>query len=586
MASFDLRARSPFSSRLRTTFIPNDVDTCLAKSIIRQESLRIAELEKEITRVKGLYDGLKMQYSQISDFIRDHRRMIHPVRRGLPDDILQEIFLHCVSTGRFIALHSSVPPLSLTAVCTSWRRVARSTPRLWASLHIPIFDQVNWRLDSPTWGFLSAEQAQAQLKCRASVVQQWLTLAKRKPLNLALPAPDWIQTRRTLNFPEELCLLLDVFKSSASSLKRLDIQITKNRLDGLGKIGSLKFCLLDDLHASLMNSAFEADSTKLRSLPLFSAPHLKKLRVSNFPFEVVSSLPVIWNQLTHLRLEKTQGPFDAWEVDCLLRKCPQLVHCSILPSRYQQRPSGHTPIHQDQVVVLHHLKYFDIDIPHPHEPATAAFAMLQLPALEDIGVFWAGLIHSPLLSLVEGCNIRTLNTAGTLFRGEELIQCLRLCPNLSVLLLGDKDSSSFATNFESDTDIDRTDAFLRMLSFPDDNGQVLCPCLEIFQISATHTEYTDQAVLAFIKAKQEGKRGISNLKSLAISFWRVQKLPMAKELSPYREQGLKLVLRYMAPSRLAASKTLGKSLATVSMPKSYHRYRRAKLDSERMQDIF
>ncbi|KAF9527564.1 hypothetical protein CPB83DRAFT_391763 [Crepidotus variabilis] len=590
MSTTDLHARSPFSSRLNTTYIPNDAEAQLAKKIALQEGTRLAALEQEIKRAAEQYNELRNQHLVLLTFIRDHLKMIHPLRRGIPDDILQEIFLHCIPINGFAALHRSKPPLGLTAVCSSWRRVALATPRLWASLHIPIFEQARWEPNSDRRGFLSPEQARELLRRRETVIKRCLALSKKLPLELSLPAADSLQM--AIGFPEELNLVLDIFSVCASRMKRLNIDITKFRLNEVTKMTSLSMGLLEELHISFQAFGFDFQDHqgKWNTLPPFSAPHLKQLWFSDFPFFIIPSLPIVWYQITHLCLERTTGPYDVQELIQLLKNCAQLVHCSLISSAFHVR--HHHPflpsVNLDQTVVLHHLKYFDIDVAYPHEHAAPAFSAFQLPALEDVGFFWAGLIRSPLISLVERCNLRVLNTAGALFSGEEFIDCLRECHNLTVLLLSDKDKLSGLidrTRFEGRSDIDRSDAFLRMLSSPALDGFVLCPRLEVFQSAVAQAKYTDQAVLDFVKAKQEGIPGVSQLKFFSIAFSRAQKLPLAKSLEPYRMQGLRLILRYLAPCR-PGSETLGQTLADASMPKPFERYRRTTVDPRIGRDIF
>ncbi|KAF9475953.1 hypothetical protein BDN70DRAFT_864003 [Pholiota conissans] len=56
--------------------------------------------------------------------------------RGLPPEILKDIFLLCLSSQPNTMIQSKKAPILLTQVCNSWRLLALQTPTLWASIHI------------------------------------------------------------------------------------------------------------------------------------------------------------------------------------------------------------------------------------------------------------------------------------------------------------------------------------------------------------------------------------------------------------------------------------------------------------------
>ncbi|KIM41518.1 hypothetical protein M413DRAFT_42372, partial [Hebeloma cylindrosporum] len=95
------------------------------------------EVESEIQRLDELMDTLKMRRQTIQKIINDHNIILSPVR-GLPPDVLQEIFFHCLPTHHNPIIKSSEPPLLLTRICSSWRAIALSSPRIWSKIHIPL----------------------------------------------------------------------------------------------------------------------------------------------------------------------------------------------------------------------------------------------------------------------------------------------------------------------------------------------------------------------------------------------------------------------------------------------------------------
>ncbi|KAJ3757000.1 hypothetical protein EV360DRAFT_84431 [Lentinula raphanica] len=72
---------------------------------------------------------------KINNFIEAHRALLCPARR-VPEDVLAEIFVHCLPTDRHAIRSLQESPLLLTIICRDWRRIAFNSPRLWSSLHI------------------------------------------------------------------------------------------------------------------------------------------------------------------------------------------------------------------------------------------------------------------------------------------------------------------------------------------------------------------------------------------------------------------------------------------------------------------
>ncbi|KAJ7359304.1 hypothetical protein DFH08DRAFT_685584, partial [Mycena albidolilacea] len=93
------------------------------------------------------------QRDQIQTHIDSHKALIsHP--RRLPVDILREIFVACLPANRNAVMSAQEAPLLLGRICSAWRTITLSTPRLWASLHIPldhILDNEARKLAATEW---------------------------------------------------------------------------------------------------------------------------------------------------------------------------------------------------------------------------------------------------------------------------------------------------------------------------------------------------------------------------------------------------------------------------------------------------
>ncbi|KAK7012854.1 F-box domain-containing protein [Favolaschia claudopus] len=96
----------------------------------------------------------------------------------LPVEITSEIFLSLLSSSppSFPRPYPRVAPILLTQVCRTWRNIAYSLPRLWATLHLSF--PYPWRRKVQQW---SNEYT--------SFIRDWLRRAGTAPLTLSLVLP-------------------------------------------------------------------------------------------------------------------------------------------------------------------------------------------------------------------------------------------------------------------------------------------------------------------------------------------------------------------------------------------------------------
>ncbi|KAJ7693867.1 hypothetical protein B0H17DRAFT_1058503 [Mycena rosella] len=91
------------------------------------------DLISAISCQQQILDSLK---AQLEDVQRQLHSIVYPVLT-LPPEITSEIFVHCLSPSRRLAIvDAKEAPLLLMHVCSAWRGVAVSSPVLWATLDI------------------------------------------------------------------------------------------------------------------------------------------------------------------------------------------------------------------------------------------------------------------------------------------------------------------------------------------------------------------------------------------------------------------------------------------------------------------
>ncbi|KAJ6594704.1 hypothetical protein B0H19DRAFT_899198, partial [Mycena capillaripes] len=121
---------SPFAAQLGTNYCPKDEEIVQIKSFIIERSLRLKRLDDEIADLQKAIDKLAAERDDLGAFVEAHKALSSPVRR-LPLDIIQEIFVACIPTHRNCVMSASEAPVLLGRICSSWRAISLSTPRLW-----------------------------------------------------------------------------------------------------------------------------------------------------------------------------------------------------------------------------------------------------------------------------------------------------------------------------------------------------------------------------------------------------------------------------------------------------------------------
>ncbi|KAJ7114137.1 hypothetical protein C8R44DRAFT_630655, partial [Mycena epipterygia] len=121
---------SPFTTRLGTNYCPKDEEVAEINALLVEPTLRLERLADEIADMQKALNKLTTERDSLAAYLADHKALISPVRR-LPLDIIQEIFVACIPTHRNCVMSASEAPVLLGRICSSWRTISLSTPRLW-----------------------------------------------------------------------------------------------------------------------------------------------------------------------------------------------------------------------------------------------------------------------------------------------------------------------------------------------------------------------------------------------------------------------------------------------------------------------
>lgn len=221
---------SRVSELLHTNKPPPAFEHDRITALIGSAEGRLADIDEKIAAARHLLHFLSTERDQIASNLSDAKTLAHPVRR-LPDDILSEIFSHCVPGLDAKMTSSSLDPRqapwTLSQICTSWRRVAVRTGRLWSTV------AVNMQEDLSAAFQLSTQLSRAQGHDLSVHVfgsslewEGWMAISVEQKLlfqMLCSSAPNW--SRLTCVLPFQFYELLSTFKGFLGRLEYLHTEI-------------------------------------------------------------------------------------------------------------------------------------------------------------------------------------------------------------------------------------------------------------------------------------------------------------------------------------------------------------------------
>lgn len=320
-----------------------------------------------------------------------------PVQR-CPPEILSEIFLFCLANSFEMEVCSDESaPLLLGQICSHWRKVAVSTPRLWTSM---------------SFGILLRNSAS-----ETELAKVWLMRAYKCPLSIKFG--DYATSTESNSSS-----VIDLLVSTCDRWQDLHLSLPSHMADSFSPVRGRLFRL-----KSLSIRQSWADSL-CRWSALGEAPQLRNLCLDD-PRNITNILDLPWHQLKTLCLRNFRVN-RALEV---LQKCPNLAQCEIIfyNSDLKIPPM---PIQLTHMCSLHLETQVD---------PTGLLISLELPALKSLRIVLLGPQHrewavgSSLAALLtrSRCPLQTLCLdfhAHTL-HDIDLIKCLESVPSLLTLEL-------------------------------------------------------------------------------------------------------------------------------------------------------
>ncbi|KAJ7633437.1 hypothetical protein DFH06DRAFT_1337297 [Mycena polygramma] len=524
---------SPFIPQLGTNFCPTDDEVLQIKALLVEPSLRLNQLDDEIGKLQQAIDKLADERNGLGAFVEAHKALISPFRR-LPLDMIQEIFVACLPTDHNCVMNVSEVPLLLGRICSSWRAISLSTPRLWARLHIV-------RPPSPPPN-PDHHELQYALKCarHLETMKAWLSRSGDCPLAISLDDiidDDPISRSGAIPYIRVLISLASrwqeikftgqapVLVEALSSLTASDVPI----LEGI----SIKE------HPSVWSSQNWA------SVGILGGLQLSKLSLSVGNIRPTGLL-VRWSQLTSLSMDDLllSDPLPTLTTDSaiqILSQCHALRFC---------RLTVNDPIEWDS-----------------HDRAVGS--IVKCPSLNEMTLSCntvpASTVLQRILQRLSLPVLRRISLRGYSDpRSPSILSCpslLTFAPRLEVL---DISTDTFSKAFLADLlrglpTIQRLEIrdswaveppliyILELLAPSRDLTSPCCPALRELRLQQCSLA-SDEPLLDFITAKMTAG-SCSPLRRVEASFPRARQVDILPNLRQFSDDGFHISLQYLPPRR-------------------------------------
>ncbi|KAJ7030109.1 hypothetical protein C8F04DRAFT_1042753 [Mycena alexandri] len=543
---------SPFASWLGTNYCPSDEEILDIRTLLIEPKSRLKRLDDKIADLQKTIDSLTEEHASVRSFVDAHDALLSPVRR-LPLDIIQEIFVACLPTHRNCVMSAVEAPLLLGRICSAWRAISLSTPRLWARLHI-----VEPGCHGPAAGVSpsgvlpSSVILEEKVAQRVDAMKTWLSRSGVCPISISLEGVHeaFMMTAAGTFAPSSTHIFLQALISFSSRWQHITMSFvwSLETLDTLFKLTETNVPILSKLHIAQHPEGAPA-SRPWPSFALFHAPALSNLAFTGSQVDLLE-LPIQWTNITALSLNGTGVEVPSLDfviVLEILSKCPQIQTC-----RFELPYPEDLPLSLDMTVIeLAHLR--SLDIIGWLDGITDILRRLLVPALRDLGLKGTMSALDPTLPshfaafLARPQRLESLSISTQIFEKTSLLELLHNLPATvtRLCLLNDRHMHEI---FDDDALAVLTPSpSPGSLSADTSLKDVSCPTLQELKIFGSAFP-TDEALVCFITARMEAEPpGSRTLTQVEIQFSRAMEFDIRPRIQPFLDRGLSLRTTYPRP---------------------------------------
>ena len=528
---------------LNTNYVPSDTERREIFRILEEPQARLAKINDEIERMQATLEEMKRQRDELSQHIDQYRALTSPLRR-LPQEILLEIFVHCLPKDHNAFMSSHEVPLLFGRICSSWRSISLSAPQLWTTIHVPVPAPAELHPEQVITKAEHLVASKRMIRLRTAALQEWFNRSGSLPLDIS--CNQWAEVVAA-NYVNTAQSIVDVILSVAHRWRNVTVAAPAHTMASLLShpphnlpfLESLNFIFIWRWHPP----GLRIPSSEYN---ICRAPSLRKLSLEQLEGNPLQ-LPVNWEHLTDLILilqGESSGQLPLHQAAELLSRCRHLIRCKLRIGKTYEAPPAHLPS-----FALPYLECFTV---FEVADATSMFNCLDLPALRQVTYYTtvrAHLSQRSLLTLLRKSNgsIREFTVNPQQFTRGELIECLRLIPHATILTFDNHISHRrpAVAAYGRNPTILHKDLLYSFLPSAT-SGHPLCPKLQVLHVSP-HLDVSDEDLLEFILEKQKGvPSNVLPLNRLHIDFLRPRGMNVVPHLKMLK--GFDLQLGYTARS--------------------------------------
>ena len=551
-----------------TELLRNNELTSEAK---RQETIELrSQVNGDLLHIDTEIQRLMAKREQVQKSLDIYNTVLSPARRLLPD-ILREIFHHCIGET-YPILSAKEAPMLLTRVCSQWRSVALSSPRIWTRLHIPLPGNppisTDYAMNDSQALELCRQVFFKMMQLRRQAVNDWLDRSGSCPLSLSIAYPfDHISRTNIDNDEDDVAdPLFQIIHPFAPRLEHLRLSMPLSiyrRLETRVPLHSLS--MLQSFTGNILSPGppLGAASTPI-PLHIIELPSLEALSLNFLQFTInLGRYRNSWKHLTNICFGSPVTDTDLLD---LLRQCHNLIILDVNMQIPWVRADGREL--NLSTVLLPHLKSLKLRETGSSSPAIFAINAPSLKLLQYRCPHRYRASYSPnepriyrpesLIWLISNAaaSLETLSIDPHTFEQEQVLECLQLAVHVKNLTFGDK-SALFP---DPEEDIRYHDFFdLEAFSIPiieyDScitsnmplQSQFLLPNLESLEANGGYI-IRDEKVYSILTSRIWAARHgmISPLRRVKIQFWRQKEEDIVPEIVAYaREAGMLMKLDFL-----------------------------------------
>ncbi|KAH9475519.1 hypothetical protein JR316_0012634 [Psilocybe cubensis] len=519
-----------FQNLVRSNEPPSDNVLIQLQSILAGPEKQLVEIDAQIDRLQDTIYELQKTRANIEKPISEYRCIVSLIRR-IPSDILSKIFRHCLPTHRNPTISASEAPMLLTRVCSRWRNVTLSSPRLWSHLHITFHHEVPIKT---VYDRTPLETVSALLRKRCDAIKEWMVRSGDCPLHLSIYYNGMSITFDNPPLSQSALLLLKIILSFSSRWKTLELNVPIQvfvELDAM--VSTMTIPNLTQVRI-IIQDWYQNDIFLRQPCPtleILKISSLKHISLCNYHMDEIHLFQLMRltsRNVTHFSFHSLVDLADIFRI---LESCPQLVHAmfSIITISDYNTVSQRIiqlPFLESLWIVDNSLDTLVSDALYKHI-AAPALRWIQHKGPTDIEFLFSNNRFSrqnrphSISSLVEtSLGIRVLELDRFVMAPDTLRTLLEVPSTtffLNTLCLISPNPTEIKVSAlgEIIDPFDLNDLIVQEAS--DGRGKyVLLPRLEIFELNATLA--SDDTVFKFVSGRMDVRSPIYTLKKVVILF--------------------------------------------------------------------